>query len=194
MKTRWTFNELEAYIHEPLHVTGELSLEDELKKRSKMIYSATPVKFDGYFFADLEDEEYTLSATIQSDMVLASSRSLDPVDFPLEIQITEIYLPPHQRQRLDEFDDEVVLVQEDEQVDLKEVVVESILASIPIQILTPEEKTSNEMPKGDHWEIISEDDVEARRKERLETDGDPRFDVLKSLFDENQETDSNDED
>ena len=67
---------------------------------------------------------------------------------------------------------------------------DTILASIPIKVLSKEEQLETNLPTGQDWQVMLEDDVEQVSKKDTSAKSKPSpFDVLKDLdlFDEEDE-------
>ena len=189
MKTKWSLNELARYADEALILSDEIDVEEELKKRNPQVLSITPVFCEGALTVD--GQEYILYLELSYTVVLPSSRSLEPTEIPMHVSISEIYLPPDAEADPDLDEQDVLVIElEYDWIDLKEIVTDNILASLPSKVLTEEEKKSAEMPHGKGWQVVSEDEAKTKARNG-EPEGDPRFAALKSLFQD--ETDSQEE-
>jgi uncharacterized protein len=67
-------------------------------------------------------------------------------------------------------------------IDLTEAVEDYILLNLPLQVLTELEKSTNELPKGDFWQVYSEDDIKTLEVSDSELEIDPRLAKLSELF------------
>lgn len=187
MKTAWSLNELKRYADEPLYLSGDVDLEQELMERTGDVLKASPIHCEGYLSVD--EEEYLLSLKLKVTLTLPSARSLKPVEQEMEVSLTEIYLPPESSHKTDEYGkNEVVIVLEEDRLDIRPAIIDSILIAIPAQVFTEEELESGEMPSGNDWEVVSEEDHQSSVRKRLDEEGDPRFSALKSLFSDQNET------
>ena len=90
--------------------------------------------------------------------------------------------PEQFQMRTELISDEEVLLVEGQTISLDESVADNILLAIPLQILTKEEAESNQMPAGQDWEVISEDDF-LQQKETAAPKIDPRLAKLSELLD-----------
>lgn len=89
---KWALSDLHRYQDEPLHINSTLDLNASLTDRfPETVLAATPVTVDGYLSYDKGDA--TLSARVELVLTVPSSRSLAPVELPLNFTITETYLP-----------------------------------------------------------------------------------------------------
>lgn len=187
MKTKWTFTELKGYHTEPLHIEGELSLDQLLLEKSDQILETKPVQYSGFFFYDPVLDDVALNLSIQTDVKLPSSRSLKPVDYTVDINMTEIFVleadGKHEREEEFEYsDDQIVTTLESatDFIQLEEIVVDHIVLSLPSQIFTPEELASDDMPEGNNWQVFSEEQFSVERAKAKEEQS--PFQVLKDLF------------
>lgn len=183
---KFTVADLAKYKHSPMHIDETLEVKKDLMDRDPEILDATPMHLDAYLSAD--DGDFLLSATIKGELTVPSTRSLTPVALPLDFTFSEIYVTDDaQREKYQ--DGELVITLEDDELDLGAAVLDHILLSIPMQILTPAEQVGTEMPKGEDWEVVSEDDFAATKAE--ENVKNSPFAGLQGLFDDD-DTDKKD--
>lgn len=163
---------------EPLtHINRDVEMRPEFFKRSKdLLIDAKNVKVSGDLF--YQEPFVTGSFHITADLVVPSSRSLNPVDFHEDFVFTENYLDRKPTKEELEENDTIVQV-EDDQIDLQTAVEDNILLHIPTTILTPEEKEKNIFPEGKGWEVVSEASFEEGKKNQVN----PAFAKLKVLLD-----------
>lgn len=109
------------------------------------------------------------SLSVKGEMNIKSTRSLKPTTLKFKEEDTITYSFTHNP---DLEDDSIIEVLNNE-FDLHQEFVSLIITSIPIKIISKDEPESF---SGDTWEVISEDQYEARKK----TNSSP-FDVLKDL-------------
>ena len=142
MKTKWSLNELARYRDEPLMLTGEIDVEEELKARSQQVIAIAPVEVDGALTVD--GTEYILYVNLSYTLTLLSSRSLEPVDVTMNLPVSEVYLPADEQPNSDEERDVLLIELEQDWIDLKEILVDNILVALPSYVLTKEEKEGKE--------------------------------------------------
>ena len=173
---KWSLLELNKYHETPLTFSETLNLKKELMRRDNQILDITPIKVDGLITVSKSD--YLVHYTMKTTLTLPSSRSLEPVELPLDLVVDEVFMTPEQLQMRTE------LISEEEvlPIDLAESVADNILLAIPLQILTKEETESNQMPAGQDWEVISEEDF-LQQKETAAPKIDPRLAKLSELLD-----------
>lgn len=175
---KWTVQDLLRHQQAPLHFEETLDLEANLKARDPEILAVTPIKVAGDISADGGD--LIVTVTLAGQMTIPSTRSLTPVDWPLNFSFSEVYAAPNTDTEYDE--GQLVLELPEEELDLQAAVADHILLSIPMQVLTPEEEAGAPMPSGQDWSVISEATEAA---EKAETPN-PAFAKLKQLLDDDQ--------
>ena len=74
------------------------------------------------------------------------------------------------------------MVIEDGFIDLEESVIDNILLGIPMQVLSEEEQVSAEMPSGNHWSVLTEEQYDALQDEKKKANN--PFASLGGLFDD----------
>lgn len=182
MKLKWSLVELAKYRNQPLVLEGKAGLTNSLKKRKKDLLDATPITINGIVSSESNDR-YLVDLTLDVTLTLPSSRSLTPVDFHLIVPMIELYLAPNLSQDLidDDLDNKIVISLEKDILDLKKPIEDTILASIPMKILSEEEIESDELPRGEGWEVILEDEFASSSSEESGTAQSNPFDALKDL-------------
>ncbi|MFD1484173.1 YceD family protein [Lacticaseibacillus baoqingensis] len=175
---KFTVAELAKYKHEPLHVTETLDVKEALMTRDPEILDVSAIQLDAYISAD--DGDFLLSATLAGSLTVPSTRSLEPVSLPLDFSFSEVYVQADDRK--DKYENgELVITMEDDELDLQAAVLDHILLSIPMQVLTPQEAAGTAMPSGEDWEVVAEDDFKALQQD--EKAADSPFAKLQGLFD-----------
>ena len=89
------------------------------------------------------NEEYQLNLTIKGEMILPCSLTLEPVNYPFNIEIDE---------NIDEFIENSKKTQKT--IDILPIIWENILMEIPMKVVSPNAK--NMQTKGDGWELITD--------------------------------------
>lgn len=187
---KWALLELNKYKDSPLKFKEELNLTESLIKREEMILDVAPIKVTGEL--RVTDYDYVVDFNVETILTLPSTRSLEPVEVPLEFMVTEIYMTPEQFTIRKEFllDEEMIMVLDKDLIDLSEAIEDHILLSIPLQVLTPAEKQSHQSIKGEAWELMSEEAFLTRQTQQEETNIDPRLAKLATLLDNNKDSDN----
>lgn len=189
MKMKWSLNELKRYLDEPFVFSGNVDLKESLVKREEEILDVSTIHLDGIL--TVNEDELILHMNVSLKLTLPSARSLEPVLFPMDFVIDEVYIPKSDSYEKPADEESVVIYLEHDWIDLSESIEDSILLHLPLQVFTEEEEKAHDMPSGNSWTVISEEDYYSKEKESEETI-DPRFAGLKDLF-KNDES-SNQED
>lgn len=167
---KWSLLELRKYQDEPLTFSQTIDLKKKLLERDASILDIQPILIDG--LVTVSKAEYIVHYTVSTTITVPSTRSLTPVSLPLNFMVDEVFMTPEQyQQRNDLIPEEDILILENDMLDLYESVEDNILLAIPTQVLTEEEVHSTEFPKGEGWEVISEEDYLQR-----ETEAAPKMD------------------
>lgn len=191
MKMKWSLNELKRYLNEPFVFNDEVDIKETLLKRESEILDVSPIHLDGIL--TVNDDELILHMNVSLQLTLPSARSLKPVLFPMEFVINEVYIPKSASNETAAREDEVVIYLENDWIDLAESIEDTILINLPLQVFTEEEKEAQDMPSGNNWKVISEEDYYSKEKES-EDAVDPRFANLKDFFKDDESDSNQDED
>lgn len=131
---------------EGLAFDQELDLLKELQKRNPEILDLKNVTATGRVAYDtgLYVLDYQLSYTI----VLASSRSMEPVEIKESYPVTEVFAEDVQSDAdIEALEEDLILPIEGGKIDLSESVADNILLNIPLKVLTPEEEAGQVLSK-----------------------------------------------
>ena len=166
---------------EGLAFDQELDLLKELQKRNPEILDLKNVTATGRVAYDtgLYVLDYQLSYTI----VLASSRSMEPVELQESYPVTEVFAEDVQSDAdIEALEEDLILPIEGGKIDLSESVADNILLNIPLKVLTPEEEAGQGFIEGNDWKILSEEEYQATQAIKKEENS--PFAGLNGLFDE----------
>lgn len=159
---KWQFVELQKYKTEALQFNEVVDLKDEITTTfGDVILDVTPLTVTGFAQADRED--IIVHANVKGQLVTPSTRSLEPVEMPIDFDIDEVYLQDEAHADRYEIEDSVILV-EDGVIDFNQALAEYVTLSVPLQVLTEEEQ-NQPMPEGNGWAVISEDDFDKKKEE-----------------------------
>lgn len=167
---------------EGLAFDQELDLLKELQKRNPEILDLKNVTATGRVAYDtgLYVLDYQLSYTI----VLASSRSMEPVELQESYPVTEVFAEDVQSDAdIEALEEDLILPIEGGKIDLSESVADNILLNIPLKVLTPEEESGHGFIEGNDWKILSEEEYQAAQAIKKEENS--PFAGLQGLFDKN---------
>ncbi|MDR2465653.1 MAG: YceD family protein [Streptococcaceae bacterium] len=184
MEIKWSLQELLKKVNEVLEFSHILQVEDELKTREKEILAVSDVTVNGTI--SVLKEEFILSYNMEYFLTLPSSRSLIPVKKLFSIQVTEVFMTKEsfEQKKLEDLEEEVLII-EANTLSLSESVKDNILLEIPLKVLTEEEEHTTHLPKGQDWEVISEEGFKSRSKQSEEEATSP-FSGLEDLFKEDE--------
>ena len=166
---------------EGLAFDQELDLLKELQKRNPEILDLKNVTATGRVAYDtgLYILDYQLSYTI----VLASSRSMEPVEIKESYPVTEVFAEDVQSDAdIEALEEDLILPIEGGKIDLSESVADNILLNIPLKVLTPEEEARQGFIEGNDWKILSEEEYQAAQAIKKEENS--PFAGLQGLFEE----------
>lgn len=159
----------------------ELDLLKELQKRNPEILDLKDVTATGRVAYDtgLYILDYQLTYTI----VLASSRSMEPVELQESYPVTEVFAEDAQSEAdIEALEEDLILPIEGGRIDLSESVADNILLNIPLKVLTPEEESGHGFIEGNDWKIMTEE--EYQEAQALKKEENSPFAGLNGLFDE----------
>ena len=108
---------------------------------------------------------------------------MQPVEFHQEELVSEIFVEASDLADKEELVREnLAMVIEDGFIDLEESVIDNILLGIPMQVLSEEEQASAEMPSGNHWSVLTEEQYDVLQDEKKKANN--PFASLGGLFDD----------
>lgn len=184
LNMKFAKRQIQKYHDEPLSFKEDISLEDVAKKRfPKNVLALSQLTVTGEVSYSPEND-VLFNATVKGKITVPSSRSLLPVELPLDLMINERYV--EKEERLEHFEEtEAVFLLENDMLDVDQSVLDNIMASLPLQILTDEEKQSDDLPAGKDWVVVSEDDFEKESSAEKDSEKlDPRLAKLDDFFKE----------
>ena len=187
---KWSLLELRKYQETTLTFHETLDLKAALMKRDNLILDVAPVEVEG--LVSVDKKGYIVHYTVQTTLTVPSTRSLEPVELPMDFSVDEVFMTEEQFQSRDEqmSADEILLI-EGPLLNLAESIEDNILLAIPMRVLTKEEEAATELPKGNDWEVVSEEEYQRRKMEEAENKIDPRLAKLSELFDSKSKDDDN---
>lgn len=186
MEMKWPLKELQEHRGEPHYFSRTIDRKSSLMQRNNEILAVSPIKAEGFLL--YENHSVLANFRIDLTITLPSSRSLEPVDVPMQIAIEEVYTENESLYLEQDNPVEVVLPLEGDEVDLVPAIEDNILLNLPLQVYTPEELESDEMPSGADWEVVSEETFARKRQEEKSDQIDPRLAGLKALLEDEEKT------
>ncbi|KAF0226650.1 MAG: hypothetical protein FD133_597 [Erysipelotrichaceae bacterium] len=160
---KWTKHELFTLKEQELDFESEISFE---KIPAHMgIRRLENIHVSGRLFYEKDNDHVLASLRITGTMIVPCAITLDDVDYVFETSADLVY------GFNDENDPDVILIEKDG-LDLSAGVLNAIWLEKPITLVKPGLKS---YPKGDGWEVISEEDYQKSKS----TEIDPRLAILK---------------
>lgn len=163
-----------------MEINEIIDISEALKNRDPQIRDVSPIHVTGS--ANVTSEKVTFLLHVTGKLILPCSRTLVDVDYPIDVKSTEIFLlNPHHTYEVDE--DVEIHHPNGDIVDLDPVIVELLLLEIPIQVFSEGAKDDENLPSGNEWEVVTEEQVK-QDEENKEKKVDPRLAGLAKFFDE----------
>jgi uncharacterized protein len=125
----------------PADISENIVIPNDKLKEANII-SMDPIKVIGSISKD-DFEDYFLNIDITGKMVLPCSRTLEPVDYPFQIKVSE------------NLEEDENFKKSQKTIDILPIIWENILLEIPMRIISP--KASQMKTKGEGWELITEE-------------------------------------
>ena len=126
---KWSLLELRKYQETPLTFHETLDLKAELMERDNLILDVAPVAVQG--LVSVDKKGYLVHYTVQTTLTVPSTRSLEPVELPMDFTVDELFMTKEQYQlRDDQLSAEEILLIEDAKLDLTESIEDNILLEI----------------------------------------------------------------
>ena len=165
---------------EGLAFDQELYLLKDLQKRNPEILDLKNVTATGRVAYDTG--LYVLDYQLNYTIVLASSRSMEPVELQESYPVTEVFAEDVQSDAdIEALEEDLILPIEGGKIDLSESVGDNILLNIPLKVLTPEEEAGQGFIEGNDWKIMTEE--EYQEAQALKKEENSPFAGLQGLFD-----------
>ena len=166
---------------EGLAFDQELDLLKDLQKRNPEILDLKNVTATGRVAYDTG--LYVLDYQLNYTIVLASSRSMEPVELQESYPVTEVFAEDVQSDAdIEALEEDLILPIEGGKIDLSESVADNILLNIPLKVLTPEEEAGKGFIEGNDWKIMTEE--EYQEAQAIKKEENSPFAGLQGLFDE----------
>lgn len=158
----------------------KLDLADELRERNAEILNVQDILASGK--VQYEDGLYFLNYELSYLITLASSRSMEPVDLKESYLVNEIFMEEEHPVSQELIDQDLVLPIENGEINVAESVADNILLNIPLKVLTVAEEAGGNLPTGQDWQVMTEEDYQKYQAEKKEENS--PFAGLKDLFKE----------
>lgn len=126
---KWSVQQLHKLTVNEYHFSSEYDFTEYITNIDD-IYDISIAKVTGSVVRDFEDN-FVFNLNIKATLVLQDARTLEPVNFPLDLDVVEIFGED------DSLNDDIRLIQGNT-IDLKDVVWENILLEKPIRVVKEE--------------------------------------------------------
>ncbi|MDF7673101.1 DUF177 domain-containing protein [Lactobacillus sp. ESL0701] len=174
-----SFSQVENNKSPLIHIEHEVTMRPEFLERSqKLLYQAKNVHLVGDAF--YSEPYVTCDLHVTADLVVPSSRSLEPVNYHEDFHFSENYSEDQVAKEELEASETPIVQIENDQIDLQTAIEDNLLLHIPTTILTPEEEDQDIYPEGQGWAVISETKFDEGKKNQVN----PAFAKLKELLDQ----------
>lgn len=159
----------------------KLDIKETLLARDSSILDIANVKARGHISYDAG--LYLLNYQLEYTITLPSSRSMKPVILTESLPVSEVFIEESDaKEKAELVEEDLVLIIEGETISLEESVVDNILLNIPLRVLTAEEEKEDQMPSGNDWAVLTEEQYQALQEEKAAANN--PFASLNGLFDE----------
>lgn len=172
---KWTVMQLQKFRDNGLLIDQVVDVAEDLKKRDPEIRGVSPIHLTGN--AEIDTRKVTFHLHLTGSLILPCSRTLEDVDFPVDIRSTETFLL--KSGEVDMFQDDEIHEPEGGIVDLLPIIEELLLLEIPIQVFSNKVAHNDDLPVGNDWEVMTEEQYkQEQQKEKI----DPRLAGLADLL------------
>ena len=168
-----TFSRNELEQKGQVEFSEELTLDPGLFQADSRIKSLKTLRISGKGWYEKHWDILAISAKIEGTMVVPCALTLQDVDYPFvgEVKVTYSFGPPRQPEFVEVTGDIVDILPE---------VIKTVALEIPLRVVAKDAGYS----KGENWEVLSEAEYWARKKEEI----DPRLAKLAEYrFSEDEE-------
>lgn len=164
---QWAVEELKRLGNRTLKFDEYVNVDDILDKNGE-IRQISPVRVQGHVIVSKTLISFHLH--ISGTMVLPCSLTLVDVDYPFSIETIESF-QLNEHVPVDEGENEFIHSIEGQIIDLKPIIKENVLLSVPMKVVHPDAKISE---SGEGWEFVTGE----KKKDAI----DPRMAKLAEFF------------
>lgn len=159
----------------------QLDIKEVLLGRDSSILDIANVTARGHISYDAG--LYLLNYQLDYTITLPSSRSMEPVVLAETLSVSEVFIEEGDvKEKAELIEEDLVLVIEGETISLEESVADNILLNIPLRVLTSEEEQDGQMPSGNAWTVLTEEQYQVQQEEKAVANN--PFASLNGLFEE----------
>ena len=178
---KWSIQELRQIASDPLLISEKIDVKADLLERDSEILDISPVQVDGFLV--YEDHTVLVQLDLACNVTFTSTRSLSPVIVDnWQLRIRERLIEAGYQTDMIDSDDTIQLPLVNSQtVDLNEMIIQNIVVQKPSQRLTDQEKVTDKLASGQHWNLLTEADkadISLAEADQI----DPRLQALQAFF------------
>lgn len=178
---KWSIKQIQELNGLSLKFSEQVTVKSILIERDSEIIDVSDVSIDGELLYD--NHSIIANFNMHVELVLPSSRTLNPTPVVLNILVNERYVEEgYMSQYAEHLKDEVINPLSETYIDLTESIVDNILLNLPIQVLSDTEQNDDEAIVGDGWILYTEDTYNKQKQKEKETFENPQFASLKTLL------------
>lgn len=126
---KWSLQQLNKYINQDYSFDTTFDFTEEIKNIDDIL-GISETKVHGELHV-IDFNKFRFDLNIQCTLVLEDARTLDPVDYPIDIDVVETF-------SVEDSDDEDVVIIDSNTVDLRPVIWENVLLQKPIRVVKDE--------------------------------------------------------
>ena len=151
--------QLQKYKNQPMTLNQEFVLDAELLEPFESRFlNISSIDINGQISIE-KNNDVIVRLNAKGNIVLPSSRSQEPVDYPLDLDINEIYI--EDQKDFDQYaNNESVFLLDEHHLDIDKIIIDNIFTSVPIVALTEKEKEDDEVMEGKGWKLYKENENE----------------------------------
>lgn len=180
MNMKWSIKQIED-SGLPLVISEVVDIKSALLERETEILDVSPVKLNGTLLYD--NNSVLAMFSFEVIVTLPSSRTLNPVPYEMTIEVNERYADDIYLSHVAKtYPNDIVNPVDNYMIDLTESIIDNILLNLPLQVLSDEELSQEELPYGQGWALLTEDAFLKQKQKEAEETIDPRFAGLKALL------------
>lgn len=141
----------------PIHFEDEMEFDlSQFQNNHTSLRELHHVIVEGQITYDVNQDLAVVDYVVHGDMVVACSITNDDVKIGFEGHSSELY----SFSKVDNLEDEIRVVKNDV-IDLSESIFRTILFEVPLRVV---KEGLTDYPKGDGWEVLSEEEFQKREK------------------------------
>ena len=122
---KWSLAQLFRYNHKTFEFEDVLNFKDRIESIDDIL-DISEVKVSGNG-RNIVDDRYIFNLNIECLLTLECARTLEPVEYPISLQVTEIY-------DIDDSNDEDIRIIEKNTIDLSDAIWEDIYLEKPMRV------------------------------------------------------------